>query len=295
MQINKLVQDDRLSQAILGISNTRLIELSKLFEIALRKSKTMQIRERAYGGGRKGALKDALNKLVFILMYCKVYPTFDVFGFIFNINRSQACRWVHKLLPILEEVLSMKMVLPARQVRSIEEFYKLCPHIKDLFIDATERPTQKKVNKKHSNKNYSGKKKACTRKNVVMSDENKRILFLSQTKRGRKHDKKLLDSSDIIRHIPEEITLWGDSGLQGIQNQHENSMLPKKSTKKHKLTDAEKSDNKVISGIRIVIEHAIGGMKRLRCMSDIYRNRTPKMDDKFALLSAGIWNLHLSA
>jgi hypothetical protein len=72
-------------------------------------------------------------------------------------------------------------------------------------------------------------------------------------------------------------------------------MLPKKSTKKHILTDVEKSDNKVISGIRIVIEHAIGGMKRLRCMSDIYRNRTPKMDDKFALLSAGIWNLHLSA
>ncbi len=128
-----------------------------------------------------------------------------------------------------------------------------------------------------------------------MGDENKRILFLSQTKRGRKHDKKLLDSSDIIRHIPEEITLWVDSGLQGIQKQHENSMLPKKSTKKHKLTDVEKSDNKVISGIRIVIEHAIGGMKRLRCMSDIYRNRTPKMDDKFALLSAGIWNLHLSA
>ncbi len=147
MQINKLVQDNRLSQAILGISNTRLIELSKLFDIALRKSKSRQIRERAYGGGRKGALKDGLNKLVFILMYCKVYPTFDVFGFIFNINRSQACRWVHKLLPILEEVLSMKMVLPARKIRSIEEFYKLCPNLKDLFIDATERPTQKKVKK----------------------------------------------------------------------------------------------------------------------------------------------------
>jgi len=54
-----------------------------------------------------------------------------------------------------------------------------------------------------------------------------------------------------------------------------------------------KENNKIISGIRIVSEHAIGGMKRLKAASDIYRNRLPNFDDTLNLLSAGIWNFHL--
>jgi DDE superfamily endonuclease len=60
----------------------------------------------------------------------------------------------------------------------------------------------------------------------------------------------------------------------------------KSATKKHQLTTEEKQNNSVISGIRAVVEHAISGMKRLACMSHVYRNRNVSVDDSFALLSA---------
>lgn len=55
----------------------------------------------------------------------------------------------------------------------------------------------------------------------------------------------------------------------------------------------KKQDNRTISSIRILLEHAIAGIKRLKSASDIYRNRRPNMDDIFTFLVAGLWNLHL--
>ncbi len=54
-------------------------------------------RKRKPGGGRKGNLKSSTEKLFFILFYFKCYPTFDVLGLLFNLNRSTACRNVQKL------------------------------------------------------------------------------------------------------------------------------------------------------------------------------------------------------
>lgn len=71
-------------------------------------------------------------------------------------------------------------------------------------------------------------------------------------------------------------------------------MMPVKATKKKPLTAEQKENNRIISGIRILSEHAIGGMKRLKAASDVYRNRLPNLDDTFNLLAAGLWNFHLA-
>ena len=59
-------------------------------------------RRRAFGGGRKAVLKTMPEKLFYILLYCKCYPTFDLLSVLFNFDRSCAHDWVHRLLPILE-------------------------------------------------------------------------------------------------------------------------------------------------------------------------------------------------
>ena len=41
--------------------------------------------------GKKGKLPTAHEKLTFLLYYLKVYPTFDVLGTQFGLNRSKAC------------------------------------------------------------------------------------------------------------------------------------------------------------------------------------------------------------
>ena len=68
-------------------------------------------------------------------------------------------------------------------------------------------------------------------------------------------------------------------------------MQPKKRKRGQSLTPEEKEENKIISAIRVVNEQAIGGIKRMRSTSDIYRNKIAKADDKFMIISAGIWNL----
>jgi hypothetical protein len=50
--------------------------------------------------------------------------------------------------------------------------------------------------------------------------------------------------------------------------------------KGEKLTDEEKEENKVISSIRMVVEHAICGLKRFSCLTDLYSNKN-SIDDKF--------------
>jgi hypothetical protein len=142
-------------------------------------------------------------------------------------------------------------------------------------------------------KGQSPEKKMTTRKTIVGVTENKRILFMTPTKSGRRHDKRLTDKFSVVEHVPSEVTVWADTGFQGIQKIHENRLIPKKASKNHPITPEERQENRVISHFRIKVEHALAGMKRMNAASDIYRNHLPNLDDTFSLLSSGIWNFHL--
>ncbi|HUV03432.1 MAG TPA: transposase family protein, partial [Desulfobacteria bacterium] len=88
-------------------------------------------------------MRTPTGKLFFILFYYKCYPTFDVLGLLFDLDRSNACRNVQKLTLMAENVLEKKMVLPERKISTVEELLELFPDVKDLFIDGTERPIQR--------------------------------------------------------------------------------------------------------------------------------------------------------
>lgn len=297
MNTTHLLGSNRLSLAVTGLRSQELVALLPTFEACLTQYwyqvRPKEQRQRKLGAGRKGMLRTPLDKLVFVLMYLKIYPTYDVLGFLTNRVRSKCHRSVHQLLPVLELALGRRLVLPERKITSVEEFYRLFPEAKDLFIDGTERRVEKPKNLQRRKKLYSGKKKATTRKTNVVSDERKRILVVTPTKSGRRHDKRLLDKTQLVEHIPSEVTIWTDTGFQGIQHQHPNTVMPVKATKKKPLTEEQRQSNRTVAGLRVVSEHAIGGMKRLKAASDVYRNRLPNLDDTFTLLAAGLWNFHL--
>ncbi|MFI3220735.1 MAG: transposase family protein, partial [Methylococcales bacterium] len=118
-------------------------------------------------------------------------------------------------------------------------------------------------------------------------------LFLSPTKAGRYHDKKLFDKETSFRCIPPNRTLWLDKGFQGVQHHPKNLMMPKKKPKNAQLTRDEKQENRVISALRMPIEHVFAGLKRMNCLRHVYRNRNGQ-DDQFIFLSAGLWSLNLA-
>ena len=75
--------------------------------------------------------------------------------------------------------------------------------------------------------------------------------------------------------------------------QHKNTLIPKKATKGKPLTQEDRAENKVISSFRVVVEHAIAGVKRFGVVSQALRNRKAFFDDLVMELSCGMWNFHL--
>jgi hypothetical protein len=298
LNIEQVLKQDRLLRALTGMNRKAFEALLPTFNDIYQKSiieQQGQPRQRAIGGGRKACLEQISAKLLFILVYFKCYPTFDLAGFIFGIDRSVAHFWVHRLQPVLEVALGVKMALPERKINSIEAFVERYPGVKRVMIDGTERPIQRPLDPEKQKLNYSGKKKHHTRKHLAAVDEKKRVLVLSKAREGKVHDKRAHDEDDIAGCIPEEIPIEVDSGFLGLQKQYDNIHVPHKKPKGGELSENQKEENRLLSSSRVVCENAVAGVKRYNALNQIYRNRIQDFDDRLMLTATGLWNFYLMA
>ena len=297
LNLERILNQDRLMRAITGLNRQAFDELLPSFTVAYQQSlaRPEGVRQRAPGGGRKPTLRTMEAKLVYILLYCKCYPTFDVLSGLFNFDRSCAWDWVHGLLPILEQALGAKQALPERKLRSIEEFLARFPEVKEVIIDGTERAVSRPKDPEKQQEHYSGKKKRHTRKHITGSTRQKRVILLSQARPGRIHDKRQLDEADLVGNIPDDVAVEGDLGFQGLQKEFVNIHLPHKKPRGKELSEPQKQENREFSRQRIKCEHAHAGIKRYNAVSAIYRNRVADFDDRLMVIATGLWNFYLEA
>lgn len=284
-------------KALTGMTILEFESLVITFEQVMKKHQATRKRkrQRAVGGGRKHTLTTAAERVFFILFYVKCYPTMDLVGFFYGVDRSRIQRWVKALLPWLEETLGREMVLPARKLSNVEEFVAQLPEVKQLFIDATERPVRRPGKNKVQNDHYSGHKPRHTKKSLVAGDEQGRILLLSPAKPGRRSDYFRFKQSGYGHVFPTDTIGWVDLGFTGLAKDypHLDVVIPHKKPKKAQLTPEQRQENKIISQLRVKIEHSICRLKRFRAVADIYRNHAPHWADKFTFLAAGLSNYHL--
>jgi len=140
-------------------------------------------------------------------------------------------------------------------------------------------------------------------KALVMSDFARTILFLSCIVAGSKHDYTLMkEIFDPTSAWFKKIHVWLDLGFQGAQKDYPDARihLPHKKPKKSKnnpdpqLTPDQKKENRKQAAVRVVVEHAIGGMKCFHCLTHRIRNHLDYFVDYFFSLSAGLWNHKIS-
>lgn len=294
MNLSQISKNPRAIKALTGLSYEEFTNLSPVFkEAEFLVGLDKKGRQRKPGGGRRGILKTTEERLFFVLFYLKTYPTFHVLGFLFGLQRGHACEHGNRYMKVLEKALGRQLVLPERRISSVEEFIQKFPEVKEVFVDGVERRIQRPKNTKSQNKTYSGKKKTHTRKNIAMTDSKKRILVLTPTKSGRRHDKRIADKFLIAEHLPESVLLCADSGFAGVQHIHENTWIPAKGSKKKPLTVQQKQDNVILSHFRVCVEHAFSGVKRFWSCTNVLRNRKGQTSDLFILLGCGLWNYHL--
>jgi len=301
--------DERRFKALTGLSKREFHKLLPAFTAShaeIRQEtyeKNQAKRQRRSGAGQKGRLDTMRKKLFFILYYFKNYPTFDTLGDRFALDRSKACTNVHRLTAVLCRALANLGVLPKRQFHSVEEMKATLAKIEDLFVDATERPHHRPQDDEEQREKYSGKKKRHTVKNTVISNAQRVILFLGYTVCGRQHDYGLFKSE----FPPEEdwfktFKVWVDLGYLGFKGDYGalEVNIPHKKPRKSKtnpkpqLTAEQKEENRHLSSVRVVVEHAIGGMKRFTILIAQFRNHKEDFVDDVALVSAGLWNWKLS-
>jgi len=118
-----------------------------------------------------------------------------------------------------------------------------------------------------------------------------RVLFLTQSVEGKRHDKKMADESDY--QLPPGSKLAQDTGFQGFRPEHITILQPKKKPRGTELTELEKHINQWLSSIRIRIEHVIGSIKRYRIVKDKNRNWKTGFRDAVFETCCGLHNFRL--
>ena len=248
-------------------------------------------RQRAMGAGRKAHLSDREDKLLFILMYVRLYPTQEVQGVLFGMSQAQANQWIHRLTRVLNQALGYEQHLPEREAANLETVLSTFPSL-EFIIDGTERRINRPKDKADRKRYYSGKRKAHSVKNLVIHDRGGKVRYLSDTDEGKKHDKAIADAENLS--FPDGSTLWQDTGFQGFAPEGVTLQQPKKKPRNRSLTPIEKINNQSISSIRIEVEHHIGGIKRCQILVQPFRNWADHYVDDVMETACGLHNFRLS-
>jgi len=241
-------------------------------------------RQRAVGAG--GVYKnDVRNRLLMTIIWLRIYATYEVLGFLFDLHKSNVCRNMQAILEILEEELADEISWPNKEKRQKMRMADFMKEFSDVvaIIDATEQPIQRPQDNDEQKDHYSGKKKQHTLKKQIIVTPYGEIIHVSKTEPDSKSDKKIFDESD-PGDMEEEDAFMGDKGYQGIQHDHY-TILPDKKPKGKELEPEKKARNKRISSVRIVVEHTFGKVKNYQAVSQKFRHPRDKHDAIFAVVA----------
>lgn len=293
MEIEKILKNRRVMLAMTSLEPEEFEQLVFPFQKEwerqnIRKTYEGELRQRDVGAGCKGKLESIRCKLFFILMYFKLYPIQEAMSFFWGIHQGQICRWIHRLTPVLQKALGRELKLPERQPQKLHAILQQCPELK-FIIDGTDRRVRRPQDEDQQKKHYSGKRKAHTKKNVIITSA-KRVVYMSQTQPGSYHDKKVVQELD-GRRFPSGSVLLQDSGFLGFDPPGADVWMPQKKPKGKPLAPWWKKINRAISSIRIGVEHVISGIKRCHIVSDLFRNFKKGFDDRVMEVACGLHNL----
>ena len=208
----------------------------------------------------------------------------------FGLSQGQVSHWVGVLTPLVNAALGRELLLPARAPADLDRLLEENPEL-ILLIDGTERPVRRPKNPDDQKQDYSGKKKAHRKKNLLVSG-GKKVVYLGPTRPGSVHDKRLADESALT--YPEGALLIGDSAFQGYRPAGVTTWSPKKKPRKRELLESEKKRNRFLSGLRVGVEHVICGVKRCRVVLDTFRCWRKGLVDEVMLAASGLHNLRVT-
>jgi hypothetical protein len=254
-----------------------------------RLSKRKDSRERNIGAGRPFKL-DLENRFLMLLVYYRLYITYTLVGFLFDLDQSSICRDIQKIESLIRQCIPIpqKIYGMAKRLQTLEEVEHYFPGFLS-FIDSTEQQIPRPVDNRRRKMYYSGKKKRHTVKTQLMVNNQGIIIHKTDHKKGRRHDYDIYKRNHPV--TPKKVVNVFDLGYLGVEKDFSEqlSSIPKRKKRNLDLSQEEKEYNKNHSRKRIVIEHTICKLKKYRIFADLFRNRLRKYD-KVSDIVAGLIN-----
>ena len=123
---------------------------------------------------------------------------------------------------------------------------------------------------------------------VIVGLADRQIKYLGKTHEGRKHDKRIADEEKMS--CPEGSVVYRDTGFQGHVMEGVVIHQPKKKPRGGQLSSEDKEHNRLISSVRVVVEHVIAGIKRCRIVKEVFRNTVLGYEEVVMNLACGLHN-----
>jgi hypothetical protein len=235
-------------------------------------------RRRAVGGGRPHALAPR-DRLLMALFWLRAYPTYEVLGFLFGLDKANAHRNTAAVLAVLEALGDFPFDRPDRQpdrapLGTPEAVMDAFPTVR-LVIDTKEQRIRRPSGGHAAQKPYySMKKKGHTLKNQIAVRPDGRIESVGESvPGGSKHDKTLLLESGLLGRLGAGQAALADKAYANIRVKDPAAPLitPRPARRNHPLTEHEKVANRFIARYRIVVEHTIAQLNRYTVLRQVYR------------------------
>ena len=283
MSYTRLSKKPRLFRSFTGLEifefDTICREIELRYQEYEKKRLSKKRRIRNIGAGRPFDLK-VRDRFVMLLVYYKLYITYTLSGFLFNLDQSNVCRDISILEPLIERCIPLpkKLYRRTRRLRTIGEVEEYFPGFK-AFVDSTEQEIPRPKNKKKRKNYYSGKKKKHTVKNRYLVNYEGLILHKTRHEKGKKHDYGVYKHSHPV--TPSQVeSVVVDLGYLGIQKDFPTvkSVLPYRKKRKSELSMEERRYNKKHAKLRIVVEHTICRIKKFGIIGSKFRNRLRRYD-----------------
>jgi len=133
---------------------------------------------------------DLRDRFLMLLIYYRLYITYTLSGFLFDLDQSTVCsrdiqkieKLIRKCIPIPQKIYGI-----TKRLKTTEKVEQYFPGFL-AFIDCTEQQIPRPVDNKRRNVYYSGKKKRHTVKNQFMVNNHGYVIHKTNHKRGCRHD-----------------------------------------------------------------------------------------------------------
>ncbi len=155
-----------------------------------------------------------------LLVYYRLYITYTLAGFLFDLDQSNICRDIQKIESLVRQCLPIpqKIYNITKRLQTLDEIEKYFPGFLS-FIDSTEQQIPRPIdNKRKRTLFYSGKKKRHTVKTQLMTNNHGIIIYKSDHKNGRRHDYDIYKEHHPV--TPKEVVNVFDLGYLGIEKDY---------------------------------------------------------------------------